>query len=343
MGGVAITSYMSSLIPEYDFIPNGAVFNQIGNMIPVSISSSSADRITKCFLAIWTMGVILIFTVYGVQYFRFRKVYSKKNLIVSSALNEKFAFCKEKIGMSQEVMIYYSNQTETPFTFGVFKPRIIFPLGTPDILDSVIIHELTHCRRYDMLIKTINECIKAFQWFNPMIYLYIHDLENLCEISCDEEVAALLSFAEIKNYAHEIIKNARRQKYPVFLTTFSSYKNYKMRLQNLFFPSVNCQRKGKALITVLVLLIICMGTVLLRNFDQWSMSAMFSNVFFTEESQIKTIRTNYPQGETEKEYYYEEYIDGYWWRGTLLAEKSRSISDNLVEITFSGELYKCEE
>lgn len=156
-------------------------------------------------------------------------------------------------------------------------------------------------------------------------------------------MAKWLSFDERKDYAHEIIKNARKQRYPAFLARFSSYENYKVRLRNLLYSSAGGKKKGKAFIAIWAPCIVFLGAVLLYHFNQSPVAVTFTNACFAGESQRKTIRMNYPPGQNEADYYYEEYMDGYWWRGTLLAEKTRAISGRLVEVTFSGYLYKCEE
>lgn len=329
---------------------NSIFLNYLGNISSkIEITTDDSANflmplfIKKCFIFIWIIGIIILLLKYCMEYFCFRRVYRKSNLISSTFLTQELTKCKKKLGIKRHIDIFYGMNTDTPFTFGIIKPGIIIPLKKSENLSPIILHELVHCSHNDMFVKTVYELLKLFHWFNPFIYFYIHDLEYFCELACDECVSKLLTFGERKNYAYEIIKNARKHKYPIFLATFSSAQNYKKRLYNLLYPTYCNTKKGKILLPLCAIMVVGCGIFMLQNFDNSSFSELFINTFSIEESQVKTIRVNYLPGQEQEDYYYEEYIDAFWWRGTLLAESSRKVSDNLTEITFSGEIYKCND
>lgn len=74
---------------------------------------------------------------------------------------------------------------------GILNPTIIFPrnIECSYKLEPVIIHELTHYKRKDLLFKTIQLWIVTINWFNPIVYVMNNLFEKWCEISCDEIVA----------------------------------------------------------------------------------------------------------------------------------------------------------
>lgn len=110
-----------------------------------------------------------------------------------------------------------------------------------------------------------------------------------------------------------------------------------MHLHNLLYPNCHNRKKGRILAAACTALLVSVGIFLLYNLNYSPVSEMFSNVFFTNELQIKTIKVNDPPEEEEMDYYYEEYMDGYWWRGTLLADMSSS-TDSLNMIGTSPKL-----
>lgn len=82
-----------------------------------------------------------------------------------------------------------------------------------------------------------------------------------------------------------------------------------------------------------VILVVGSGAFLLRNLDNSPVFEIISNIFPMEESKTKTIKVNYLPGQEEKEFYYEEYINNFWWRGRLLPETSamaRELEQNVV-------------
>ncbi|MEG0688296.1 MAG: M56 family metallopeptidase [Hungatella sp.] len=301
------------------------------------------DSFVKCFFIIWIIGVFVLLVKYGLEYFCFRRIYCSMEGIASTHLNEKLAACNRKIGLTHPINIFFSKNAEVPFTCGIVKPNIIIPNHMSENLEPIILHELMHCISYDMLAKTIVEFLKIVQWFNPLIYLYALDLAEFCELACDEKVSRLLTFEERKEYAYEILNSARVHKFSTYSTTFSSIKNYQKRLYYLLYPIEGKKKSSKFFLVLCIILIMISGYFLMKSFNSTPFSEALSNIHFREETLKKTIKVNYAYGEEKEEFYYEEYIDGFWWSGTLTAEESKEISNNLIEITFAGEIYKCNE
>ncbi len=341
---LAVDCFFKNIKAIFDNSTLKTVEGIIGKISVISVDTNLVNPfIIKCFFCIWLIGVCLYLFRYCVEYFCFRRVYRKGKVLESSLLNDELDKCYKQLGVTGHIKIYYCKDANTPFTFGIFRPGIIIPADMSENLTPIILHEVTHCIHHDMLVKTVNELLKITQWFNPLVYFYTRELEKLCEFACDERVSKFLTFGERKKYAHEIINNARKHKYPIFLATFSSANNYKERLYNLLYPANYSVKKGSAFLILFSILIFGMGLFSLHGFNNSSIPELFANVIFSEESQEKIIKVNYLPGQEEEEYYYEEYIDGFWWRGTLLAESSKKVSEKLTEITFSGDIYKCEE
>jgi beta-lactamase regulating signal transducer with metallopeptidase domain len=59
---------------------------------------------------------------------------------------------------------------------------------SPDELDAVLIHELTHARRRDNLIRLIHELGRCLLWFHPLVWIAGSRLAVFRELSCDESV-----------------------------------------------------------------------------------------------------------------------------------------------------------
>ena len=108
--------------------------------------------------------------------------------------------------------VWESDRVPGPCVLGFFPPKIYLPPG----LDGrtrryVVLHELTHIRRGDPIIKALTFLAVCLHWFNPLLWLAwvlaCRDMEG----SCDESVlrqsppearaaysAALLSLAAVR-------------------------------------------------------------------------------------------------------------------------------------------------
>jgi beta-lactamase regulating signal transducer with metallopeptidase domain len=80
-----------------------------------------------------------------------------------------------------------------PAVVGVFRPRISLPAGiervlNADELEAVLLHETTHARRRDNLIRLVHEIGVSAFWFHPLVWLAGSRLSLYRELSCDESV-----------------------------------------------------------------------------------------------------------------------------------------------------------
>jgi beta-lactamase regulating signal transducer with metallopeptidase domain len=76
---------------------------------------------------------------------------------------------------------------------GVLYPHISLPSGidqilTEDELAAVLMHEVTHAKRRDNLIRLIHEVTLCILWFHPLIWIAGSRLALYRELSCDESV-----------------------------------------------------------------------------------------------------------------------------------------------------------
>ena len=97
------------------------------------------------------------------------------------------------MGIRREVKIWISEYVASPVTIGFLKPVILVPVAainhlTPQQLEAVLLHELSHIRRYDYLLNLVLQFIQTILYFNPFAKAFIKIVEREREKSCDEMV-----------------------------------------------------------------------------------------------------------------------------------------------------------
>ncbi|NLT15721.1 MAG: hypothetical protein GXY05_15450, partial [Clostridiales bacterium] len=94
--------------------------------------------------------------------------------------------------------IYLADHIVTPFVLGVFRPKIYLPSTLREEEQSyVILHEQTHIRRLDHIVKILAFLALAVHWFNPLVWVAFVLAVKDMEMSCDERVLKLMG-GEIK-------------------------------------------------------------------------------------------------------------------------------------------------
>ena len=104
-----------------------------------------------------------------------------------------------------------------PALVGFLKPRILLPTSTLASLSAqelrlVLLHELAHVKRRDVLVNWIATLIAVLHWFNPAAWLVFWRMRVERELACDEMVLRAATPTPTRQdntphaYAHTILK-----------------------------------------------------------------------------------------------------------------------------------------
>lgn len=126
-------------------------------------------------------------------------------------------------------MRLYKNATvETPILIGFFRPAVILPDKKYEDkkLRNILIHEMIHMKRYDILVKWLLIFIGSIHWFNPLVYFVRREINKACELACDESVIKRFDISEMQLYGDTLIAVAADsiRKMPLSITMFDDKK-----------------------------------------------------------------------------------------------------------------------
>lgn len=105
--------------------------------------------------------------------------------------------------------VWICDAVDTPFIFGVFRPRVYLPSG----LDSqqkawALAHEQAHLARRDHWWKPLGFLLLTAYWFHPLCWLgYILFCRDV-EFACDERVIRRQKIEGRKEYAGALLANS---------------------------------------------------------------------------------------------------------------------------------------
>jgi beta-lactamase regulating signal transducer with metallopeptidase domain len=166
----------------YSLIQGGNISQPIlqTNKTP-ELATVKTLSITDILPIIWIAGVVLMLGYVLFSWIKIkRKIADSVPTIITANDNST-------------TKIYQSDRIDTPFLFGLIKPRIYVPFGiSENDLPYVIMHEKAHIRRRDYLIKPIGFLILSVYWFNPLVWLAYILLCKDIELACEEKVVNML-------------------------------------------------------------------------------------------------------------------------------------------------------
>lgn len=183
---------------------------------------------------------------------------------------------KEKVRLRRNIQIYEISFPGGAFTVGYFHPVIMIPenLGRQQ-RDIVLLHEMYHIKRNDVLFKFLSAAAVCIHWYNPLIYLLPGLVNRDCELNCDERVIGNLSREERLLYGREIYRQgALAQEEMDVLVRLSGDRTLTKtsligeRVKNIMKENRrNISRTAKCLMGVLTLVILIISSVPVFAYD----------------------------------------------------------------------------
>ncbi len=108
--------------------------------------------------------------------------------------------------------IFISHSIDTPFVFGLIKPKIYIPDGISGMdLQYILAHENAHIKRLDHVAKLLAMVILSVHWYNPLVWLGFKLMTDDMELSCDEKALGSYDVEDRKAYATTLLNMSVRQ------------------------------------------------------------------------------------------------------------------------------------
>lgn len=118
------------------------------------------------------------------------------------------------LGLNRRPAVLVCPELPSPMLAGIVRPVLLLPETLPQgpALRYTLLHELVHCRRRDIWLKTLALWVNALHWFNPLMWYMVRLVERDTELACDEASLRLLPPEEHKAYGRAILDAADRKK-----------------------------------------------------------------------------------------------------------------------------------
>jgi beta-lactamase regulating signal transducer with metallopeptidase domain/protocatechuate 3,4-dioxygenase beta subunit len=127
---------------------------------------------------------------------------------------EPFQELRESLRLGGRVTLLESSRAVVPMATGVLRPAVLLPRETEEwstaLRRHVLIHELAHVKRRDVLQHLISSAATALYWFHPLAWYGMRLMRLEREIACDDCV--LMAGEPACDYAAELVGIARRMK-----------------------------------------------------------------------------------------------------------------------------------
>jgi len=174
---------------------------------------------------IYPLGVFVVLIYTAVSYYAYTRLHARRNAPARENEKAMLALLWREKHLPE---LYRNAIASTPMLTGLFRPAIILPDReySEAQLRAVLLHELTHLRRKDVLIKWLSMLACAIHWFNPLAWLTRREIDRCGELACDEAVISRLDNEGKQTYGDTLIYVAADSKTPhaILATTMCEEK-----------------------------------------------------------------------------------------------------------------------
>lgn len=143
-------------------------------------------------MLIWTCGALIFSLRLAGSWWYVSRLRSEAE-IVSDEWNERLQTLSQRLGINKAVTLAESSRISSPIVIGFLKPFILVPAAmlsnlSPEQIETIMIHELTHIRRHDYLVNLIQSFIETIFFFNPFVWTVSNIIRREREYCCDDAV-----------------------------------------------------------------------------------------------------------------------------------------------------------
>lgn len=174
------------------------------------LTNSVADVLSRLNIYI----IATLFVIYLIA-----KIVERNKALQGSKLLADNAFVNELVDgfhLKRKVTVLLNDNISTPVTYGIFKPKIVlqsYILEDEELLEHVLVHELTHIKYFDIAFTHIKNVALCLYWYNIAMWIAGKLFEDDLEILCDKKVLERLGNTQEnkKAYAMSMFKIMERE------------------------------------------------------------------------------------------------------------------------------------
>ncbi|MCH9649718.1 MAG: hypothetical protein K0U98_15875 [Deltaproteobacteria bacterium] len=207
LGSLLVLPAIMAVLPaELAILPSLASW--LGRSGPATSGAVSAGPTSPWLMlagGLWVIGAVLVLLrALGarravVGYF----LRSSKAADLEKSLKET----EERLGTPQTALVCTSKEVDIPVTFGIWAPKILLPdearSWSAERTEMVLLHELAHIRRQDLLSQTFSLLVCGIFWFHPAAWALSRRLDLEREKACDDLV--LQHRGDALEYARQLV------------------------------------------------------------------------------------------------------------------------------------------
>jgi len=219
-------------------------------------------------VSIWAIVVVVIAASLGYAAMLVKRIVNRARPLTTEDWLSPLYEVSDRLELEEPPRLLRSEDTRMPFACGLLAPTIVLPAECDtwslDRRRAVLLHELAHVRRHDLIGHTLGRLACAFYWFHPLVWTAAKQLRSESERACDD--LALACGARATDYAEhllDIVTSVKRDATPSVALAMARRKEFEGRMLAILDTDIRhsspSRKQSAALIGSLALISIVVG------------------------------------------------------------------------------------
>lgn len=233
-----------------------------------TIAASPVLSVLSIIFMVWAAVLLVIAASLGYATLMVHRIVNRARPLDSADWLSPLFEVSDRLALEEPPRLLRSEDAKMPFACGVFRATIVLPAECDswslDRRRAVLLHELAHVRRHDLIGHTLSRLACAVYWFHPLVWTAAKRLRSESERACDD--LALACGARATDYAEhllDIVTSVRRDATPSVALAMARRKEFEGRMLAILDPELRhsspSRKQSAALIGSLALISIVVG------------------------------------------------------------------------------------
>ena len=246
-------------------VPSGAPASSVPTGHVASIRDASLGMVAVTLWAVVALAIVASLTWSALVV---RRLVRRSESLDDQSWRTPLYEVSDRLGLDEPPRLLMSRDAKMPFACGLATPTIVLPAECENWSHerrlAVLLHELAHVRRRDLLGHTLGRLVCAVYWFHPLAWTAARQLRAESERACDD--LALSCGTRATDYAEhllDIVTSVRRESTPMVALAMARRKEFEGRMLAILDPelrhSTPSRTQSATLIGTLALLSMVVG------------------------------------------------------------------------------------
>jgi len=199
------------------------------------VSLTFPATIVTLLLLIWGVGTAYLLARLGLGALVLRRVVRRGTPLDTPDWRRPLLEAADRLALPELPRLVMSDRFPMPFACGILHPAIVLPSGAAEWDDrrrrTVLVHELAHLARRDLVLNAVGQAACALYWFHPLVWMAARKLRIESERACDDLVLGVGTRpSEYADHLLQIVCRASRSRTPAVALPMAQRHEFEGRM-----------------------------------------------------------------------------------------------------------------